>query len=1131
MWQTIVRKRWPSKNKAPRGKRSSVWLAAGRGRRTIPWLENLESRIVPTTFTVANGDVPGLIAAIQTANHDGQTDTINLASNGTYNLIGVNNTTNGPNGLPVITSTSLTIEGNGATVRRDVFSGQNTPFYPPGTTLPDFRIFYLASGSNVTLKDLTITGGEVVGPPPQTAAAPGMPAQATLFTTSTNAGAPGGAGSNGANAGLGGTAVGGGIYATGATLVLSNVQVTGNKVYGGIGGVGGFGGNGFSGSAGPTPGGKGGKGGKGGAGGKGGHGGDAGGGWLDVDISKITIENKTSISGNQALAGTGGVGGFGGFGGSGGAGGAGSINDPHGGPGGAGAGGGGGGKGGVGGNGGQAAGAGIYSVSSTITIVQGSVTANKAVGGQGGIGGFGGGGGPGGAGGNGGQPLSPRPVGTAPGMGANGGNGGGGGAAGAGGTGGNSKGAGIYTVGGSLKLLTAKVSSNKAVPGAAGPAGIGGAGGTGGAGGSGQPSGSAGNIGNPGARGAPGKPGTAQKDPDIIRDAASAPLFISAESFTFTVGSTGTFVIDTHGYPLATITEKGTLPKGVTFKNNGDGTATLSGKPASGTGGNYTLTLTAANGVSPNAIQVFDLTVLEGPKITSGSSTTFTAGQAGSFAFNTSGFPAPAVKETGLLPAGVTFKNNGNGTATLKGTPLPGSGGVYKITITAANGVGSNATQTLTLTVDESPRISSASHTVFAVSTKGSFTVTTLGFPRPSLTESGTLPTGVTFTDKGNGTATLSGTPAAAAVGLYNFTITAHNGQGGDASQSFALLVGQAPVFDSDSTAYFTPGQTTSFSIQTTATPTAALTESGLLPAGFSFKDNGDGTATLTGSPLAGTAGKTYSVAITAKNGVTTTQYLTISLGQPPDFNSSSSAYLIAGQSDSFTISTTGTPTAALTESGLLPPGFTFKDNGDGTATLTGMPSAGMIGNTYSITVSAANGFTTTETLAIDIGVAPAFTSPDVVNFTLGQNNSFTISTSGTSPVTLDNYSLYGLPNGLTFTNNGDGTGTISGTPAAGTAGSYDLSVSASNNYASVDQDLTLNVSQGSGHHLRGQRHLDRGAERHHHHHDQQQRLHAQLDGSPACCPRASASRTTATAPRPSAACRTPAPAPPTSSP
>ncbi len=47
----------------------------------------------------------------------------------------------------------------------------------------------------------------------------------------------------------------------------------------------------------------------------------------------------------------------------------------------------------------------------------------------------------------------------------------------------------------------------------------------------------------------------------------------------------------------------------------------------------------------------------------------------------------------------MTFVNNGNGTATLSGTPAAGTGGSYAITLAASNGVGTAATQSFTLSV------------------------------------------------------------------------------------------------------------------------------------------------------------------------------------------------------------------------------------------------------------------------------------------------------------------------------------------------------------------------------------------------------------------------------------------------
>ena len=62
----------------------------------------------------------------------------------------------------------------------------------------------------------------------------------------------------------------------------------------------------------------------------------------------------------------------------------------------------------------------------------------------------------------------------------------------------------------------------------------------------------------------------------------------------------------------------------------------------------------------------------------------------------------------------------------------------------------------------------------FSVGSAATFTISATGSPKPALTETGALPSGVTFTDNGNGTATLAGTPTSA--GGYNFTITASNG-------------------------------------------------------------------------------------------------------------------------------------------------------------------------------------------------------------------------------------------------------------------------------------------------------------------------------------------------------------------
>src|SRR4029077_2706922 len=195
-----------------------------------------------------------------------------------------------------------------------------------------------------------------------------------------------------------------------------------------------------------------------------------------------------------------------------------------------------------------------------------------------------------------------------------------------------------------------------------------------------------------------------------------SPTITSANNTIFTAGAAGTFSITTSGFLVQpTITESGALPGGGSFTDNGDGTATIAGTAASGSGGSYPITITASNGIQPAATQSFVLTIDEAPGITSANGTAFTTTQAGTFLVTTSGFPAAALAESGALPANVTFSDNGNGTATLAGTPPAGTGGQYPITITASNGVGSSATQNFVLTIDEAPGITSANGTTITL--------------------------------------------------------------------------------------------------------------------------------------------------------------------------------------------------------------------------------------------------------------------------------------------------------------------------------------------------------------------------------------------------------------------------------
>ena len=192
----------------------------------------------------------------------------------------------------------------------------------------------------------------------------------------------------------------------------------------------------------------------------------------------------------------------------------------------------------------------------------------------------------------------------------------------------------------------------------------------------------------------------------------------------------------------------------------------------------------------------------QAPAITSARSASIGMRSPAHFTVTTTGIPAPAITETGALPKGITFTDHGNGTATLSGIAATGTTGSYPITITASNGVGNPATQAFTLTVTTAaskPVITSAAAAAPLFGSLFNFTVTTHGYPVPSISKTGTMPPGVHFADNGNGTGAISGTPNGTAIGPYTVTLTVKNqGRNGDAVLHADRLEGAGHRQDTD---------------------------------------------------------------------------------------------------------------------------------------------------------------------------------------------------------------------------------------------------------------------------------------------------------------------------------------------
>jgi hypothetical protein len=438
----------------------------------------------------------------------------------------------------------------------------------------------------------------------------------------------------------------------------------------------------------------------------------------------------------------------------------------------------------------------------------------------------------------------------------------------------------------------------------------------------------------------------------------TAPTITSAAATTFTKGTAGSFTVMATGFPAPTFTETGSLPAGVTLNGT---SGLLSGTPTQS--GSFPIVITAANGSGPNATQNFTLTVDAPAAITSAASTTFVKGHAGSFTVTASGFPVPTLSESGALPAGVTFVP---ATGVLSGTPTVT--GSFPLVFTATNGVGTAATQDFTLTVNALPAITSANATTFTKGDAGTFTVTATGTPAPTLSESGTLPTGVTFVPV---TGVLSGTPTES--GVFHLTFTAANGVLPNATQSFTLTVDAPPAFTSADSATFYTGRANTFTVAASGTPSPTFTGTGTLPSGVTLTSAGvlSGTPTATGS---------FPITLTATNGIgePATQSFTLTISLPPLVISTGS--LPAG--------TVGTAYSQVVDAsaglapyrwsisdGALPAGLSLNAQ---TGTISGSPSAAGTAD-FTVEVTDTDGSTATKALSITI------TAPVVAPTTLTQ--------------------------------------------------------------------------------------------------------------------------------------------------
>ena len=330
--------------------------------------------------------------------------------------------------------------------------------------------------------------------------------------------------------------------------------------------------------------------------------------------------------------------------------------------------------------------------------------------------------------------------------------------------------------------------------------------------------------------------------------------------------------------------------------------------------------------------------------------------------------------------------------------------------------------------------------------------------------------------DPPNGTASINvgGTvryiPKADFHGTDSFTYTISD-PGGLAAQATVTVtvtpVNDAPVFTSTPVTGAAEGQLYSYTATATDIDGDPLTLSAPThPAWLSFSDQGDGTARLSGTPGSSDVGG-HDVVIEASDGVVMMQQaftITVS-GQGNRAPTAQNDQGITAEDTALDLNVlvndTDPDNDALSITQVSNPLHgTVSVNADGTVRYN--PEANFHGNDrFTYTASDPGGLTAQGTVIITVtpvNDVPAFTSTSVTEATPGESYSYGIATADVDDDALT-LTAPALPTWLAFTDNGDGTATLEGTPSPTDAGTHDVLLEVTDGAVTVQQDFTVTVS------------------------------------------------------------------------
>ncbi|MBI4947454.1 MAG: hypothetical protein HY840_13765, partial [Bacteroidetes bacterium] len=449
--------------------------------------------------------------------------------------------------------------------------------------------------------------------------------------------------------------------------------------------------------------------------------------------------------------------------------------------------------------------------------------------------------------------------------------------------------------------------------------------------------------------------------------------------------------------------------------SNNTQSPTVSASATAGMAGIYTITVTNGNGCTStastnvviNAVPV--ATATSNSPVCVGKPLTLTGGPNGMTTYSWSG--------------PLAYSNNTQ-SPTVSATATLGMAGTYTITIT--NGNGCTSTASTVVVVNANPLATASSNSPVCIGQP----LTLTGGPNGMTTYSWSGPLAYSNNTQ---SPTVSASATAGMAGIYTITVTNANGCTSTAATN--VTVNASPVATAVSNSPVCVGKP----LTLTGGPNGMASYSWSGPLAYS---NNTQSPTVSASATAGMAG-IYTITVTNAGGCTSTASTNVIVNALPVATAASNSPVCIGQP----LTLTGGPNGMTT---YLWSGPLAYSNNTQSPTVSASATAGMAG-IYTITVTNANGCTSTATTNVTVNALPVATAASNSPVCIGQ------------PLTLT-----GGPNGMTtyswsgplaYSNNTQSP-TVSASATAGMAGIYTITVTNGNGCTSTaSTNVTINAN------------------------------------------------------------------------